>query len=142
MGAINIYLNFNGNTEEVFTFYKSVLGGEFVMIQRFGETPEADRVSDTEKEKIMHISLQIGNNVLMATDALKSLGHQVTEGTNFHISFTADSIEEADKIYNGLSSGGIKTIPMAKQFWGAYFGMLTDKFDIQWMVNHDPNYSS
>lgn len=140
MGPINIYLNFNGNTEEAFNFYKSVLGGEFVMIQRFGETPESARVKDTEKDKLMHIALKVGNNVIMATDALESMGHKVTAGTNFHISLSAESQEEADKVHAGLSAGGVTTVPMSKQSWGAYFGMLTDKFGIQWMVSFDPKY--
>lgn len=141
MKTVNPYLNFPGNAEEAFNFYKSVFGGEFAAVQRFKDTPEADRVPAELKEKLMHIALPIGKgNVLMATDALESMGHKVTAGTNFHLSISADSEEEANKLFAGLSAGGIITVPLAKMFWGAYFGMCTDKFGIQWMVSHDPNY--
>ncbi|MEO7263664.1 MAG: VOC family protein [Ferruginibacter sp.] len=140
MATINPYLNFPGNTEEAFNFYKSVFGGEFAMVIRFKDTPEAGRVPDNEKNMIMHISLPIGNgNMLMATDALESMGHKITEGTNFSISINADSEAEADKLFKALSDGAQVTVPLEKAFWGAYFGMLTDKFGIQWMVNYDYN---
>jgi PhnB protein len=138
MPTINPYLNFPGNTEEAFNFYKSVFGGEFVMLQRFKDTPEASRVPEDLKEKIMHIALPIGKgNILMATDALEPMGHKVTAGTNFHLSINADSEEETNKLFASLSAGGNITVPLAKMFWGAYFGMCTDKFGIQWMVSHD-----
>ena len=141
MKTVNPYLNFPGNAEEAFNFYKSVFGGEFAVMQRFKDTPEADRVPEDLKDKLMHIALPIGKgNVLMATDALESMGHKVTAGTNFHLSISADSEEEANKLFAGLSAGGIVTVPLAKMFWGAYFGMCTDKFGIQWTVSHDPNY--
>ncbi len=136
MKAINPYLNFPGNTEEAFNFYKSVFGGEFVGLTRFKDVPDEGNVKPHEKEKLMHVSLPIGkNNVLMATDALESMG-QLTLGTNFHLSVTADSKEEAAKIFNGLSKDGKVSMPLADTFWGDYFGMLTDKFGIQWMVNY------
>ncbi|MBK5272105.1 MAG: VOC family protein [Bacteroidia bacterium] len=138
MATINPYLNFPGNTEEAFNFYKSVFGGEFAIVQRFKDTPEADRVPEDLKEKIMHIALPIGKgNVLMATDALEPMGHNVTSGTNFHLSITTESENETKKIFNALAAGGMITIPLGKTFWGAYFGMCTDKFGIQWMVNFD-----
>jgi len=141
--TINPYLNFQGNTEEAFNFYKSVFGGEFAMIIRFKDTPEAGRVAADEADKLMHIALPIGKNmVLMATDALESMGHKVTAGNNFHLSVHADSDEEASRYFNALAEGGKVTIPLAKMFWGAFFGMLTDKFGIQWMVNHDPKYKT
>jgi PhnB protein len=88
----------------------------------------------------MHIALPIGKgNILMATDAVESMGHKVTAGTNFHLSISTDSEEETKKIFNALSAGGKVTVPLDKMFWGAYFGMLTDKFGIQWMVNYDYN---
>jgi PhnB protein len=140
MATINPYLNFEGNTEEAFIFYKSVFGGEFIALQRFKDTPEADRASEKDKEKIMHISLPIGKgNILMATDALESMGHKVTAGTNFHLSLGTDSEEETKKLFNALSAGGKVTVPLDKTFWGAYFGMFTDKFGIQWMINYDYN---
>lgn len=140
MAAINPYLNFPGNTEEVFNFYKSVFGGEFGMVQRFKDSPETSNVPENEKDKIMHISLPIGNgNVLMATDALESQGHKVEQGNNFYICINADSKSETEKLFNGLSSGGKIEMPLENTFWGAYFGMFTDKFGIKWMVNHDTN---
>ena len=137
MKAMNPYLNFPGNAEEAFNFYKSVFGGELVGLTRFKDVPEDGNVKPHEKEKLMHVSLPIGkNNVLMATDALESMGHKLTAGTNFHISVTADSKDEAAKIFNGLSKGGKVSMPLADTFWDDYFGMLTDKFGIQWMINY------
>src|SRR5215218_10529057 len=103
MARINPYLNFNGNTEEAFNFYKSVFGGEFATVMRFGETPGCDEmpISESDKEKIMHIALAIGNgDVLMATDALESMGQKLTEGNNFSISISTESREEADRLFN------------------------------------------
>ena len=143
MAIVNPYLNFPGNTEEAFNFYKSVFGGEFAMLVRFKDSPEASKVSAAEGEMIMHIALPFGKgNVLMATDALESMGHKVTAGTNFHLSVHAESEEDATKLFNGLSEGGKVTVPLAKSFWGAFFGMLTDQFGIQWMVNYDGNYQN
>jgi PhnB protein len=137
MATFNPYLNFAGNTEEAFKFYKSVFGGEFTAIQRFKETPVADKVSAKEKEKIMHIALPIGKgNILMGTDALESMGHKLTFGNNFNISIEADSKEEAKRIYDGLSVGGKIETPIHDEFWGAYFGMFTDKFGTRWMINY------
>jgi len=138
MATLNPYLNFPGNTEEAFNFYKSVFGGEFAGgIFRFKDTPEAEKLGKSEREKVMHIALPIGKgNMLMATDALESMGHKVTPGTNFHLSIEAESKDEAEKIFNSLSKGGKVTMPIADAFWGAYFGMLTDKFGMQWMVNY------
>ncbi len=137
MKAINPYLNFAGNTEEAFNFYKSVFGGEFLTLQRFKDTPEAGNVAEKDKDKIMHVSLPIGNgNVLMATDALESMGHKLTVGNNIQISIQAESKEEADKLFNGLSEGGKIELPMQDMFWGDYFGMFTDKFGILWMISY------
>lgn len=137
MKSINPYLNFPGNTEEAFNFYKKVFGGEFFgEINRFKDTPDADKISKSDQEKVMHIALPIGSNLLMATDALPSMGFNVTFGNNFYLSIEADSKEEADRLFNALSEGGKKEMSMADQFWGAYFGMLTDKFKINWMINY------
>jgi PhnB protein len=137
MAILNPYLNFAGNTEEAFTFYKSVLGGDFKFLQRFKDTPEGGKIPANEKDKIMHVALPVGKgNTLMATDALESMGQKLTVGNNFHLSLEAESKEEADKLFEGLSAGGKVTVPLADAFWGAYFGMVTDKFGIQWMVNH------
>lgn len=140
MLRLNPYLNFTGQTEEAFTFYKSVFGGAFPMVMRFKDTPEASKVAANEQNQIMHMALPVGDNMLMGTDALESMGHKLTMGNNFALSISTDSREEADKIFTGLSAGGKVTVPMQQQFWGAYFGMLNDKFGVQWMVSHDqPN---
>lgn len=140
MKSINPYLNFQGNTEEAFNFYKSVFGGEFQGgIFRFKDTQMKDKLSDEEQQMVMHISLPMGNqNYLMATDALESMGQKVIFGNNFYISILADSREEADKLFAGLSEGGKVEMPMADQFWGDYFGSLVDKFGVQWMVIYSP----
>jgi len=140
MATLNPYLNFNGNTEEAFNFYKSVFGGEFAMVQRFKDTPEAGKIPAQDQNKIMHIALPIGKgNILMATDALESMGQKLKPGNNFHLSFSADSEAETEKLFKGLSSSGSVMVPLSKQFWGAYFGMCTDKFGVQWMVSYDEN---
>jgi PhnB protein len=142
MKSINPYLNFNGNTEEVFNFYKSIFGGDFAALMRFGEMPGCDemsenKISDEDKSKIMHIALPIGDGVLMATDALESMGQVTTDGNNYSIATSAESREEADRIFNGLSDGGTVEMPLADAFWGDYFGMLKDRFGVQWMVSFD-----
>jgi PhnB protein len=137
MKTVNPYLNFPGTAEEAFNFYKSVFGGEFTTVQRFKDTPEGSRASASDANKIMHISLPLGKgNTLMATDAVESMGHSVTPGNNFHLTIEAESEAEANKLFSGLSAGGKVTMPMAKTFWGAYFGMATDKFGVQWMINY------
>ena len=138
MTTINIYLNFNGNTEEAFNYYKSVLGGEIVMIQRFKDTPEAGPVPPADADKIMHMSMTVGKNMMfMATDALESKGQKLIMGNNFYVSVSTESEDETRKIFNGLSSGGKIEVPLDKMFWGAYFGMCTDKFGVHWMVSYD-----
>ena len=136
MITLNPYLNFNGNTEEAFNFYKSVFGGEFSIIQRFKDTPEADKLPEREQNLIMHVSLPIGSgNILMGTDASESMGHKLVIGNNFYISLNTETEEEANKLFDGLSAGGKIELAMQKTFWGAYFGMFADKFGVQWMIN-------
>ena len=139
MLTINPYLNFPGTTEEAFNFYKSVFGGEFAMLQRFKDTPEGDKVPADVKEKIMHVALPIGGNVLMATDAVESMGFSLTPGNNVYICISPESKEEADRIFNGLAEGGKVSMPIQDMFWGAYYGDLTDKFGVRWMVNYMKN---
>ncbi len=137
--GINPYLTFNGTCEAAFNFYRSVFGGNFPYIGRFKDMPPAPNqpaMPDEVANLIMHVSLPIGNSILMGSDTTPDHG-TATAGTNFSISLNATSKAEADKLYNGLAAGGTATMPMAKQFWGAYFGMLTDKFGIHWMVNFD-----
>lgn len=136
MITLNPYLNFLGNTEEAFKFYQSVFGGEFTTFQRFSDTPEAGNVAEVDKDKIMHVALPIGNNVLMGTDALESMGHSLQAGNNFSLSLQVESKEEADELYGKLSAGGTIEMPLADAFWGAYFSMFTDKFGMRWMINY------
>ncbi len=141
MANINPYLYFLGNTEEAFNFYKSVFGGEFATHMRFKDLPNqegCENMSDEELGKIMHIALPISDgNVLMATDAIGEHAKDAVFGNNISLSVNTDSKEEADKIFIGLSEGGTVTMPLSDTFWGAYFGMLEDKFGIRWMVNYD-----
>jgi len=135
MASINPYLTFNGKCEEAFDFYKSVFGGEFAMKSRFGETPE-QTCSAAEANKIMHVALPIGkDSLLMGSDQPDGYG-PLNEGNNFNIAVSPDSQEQAMGIFQGLSAGGQVIMPMEKTFWGAYFGMLKDKYGIQWMVNY------
>jgi PhnB protein len=139
MPALNPYLNFNGNTEEAFSFYKSVFGGDFATIMRFKEMPQEYQDPTEDGQKIMHIALPItGGDMLMGSDVPQKMGKAVT-GTNVHISVSPTSEEEAHKIFNGLSAGGKVMMPLTQSFWGALFGMFTDKYGIQWMVNYDKN---
>lgn len=140
MIKINPYLNFLGRTEEAFNFYKSVFGGEFAMLQRFQDIPNLpnkDTMTPEELPQLMHVALPVGQNVLMGTDALKSLGHTVTMGNAITLSVSVDSKEEADRIFKGLGEGGTVVMPMKDEFWGAYFGMLDDKFGVKWMISYD-----
>jgi len=140
MTVVNPYLNFNGNTEEAFNFYKSIFGGEFRTVMRFKDNPQCADMSDADKERIMHIALPIGNNtVLMATDSLESLGQKLTVGNNFYICLSPDSKEEADRLFNELSADGKVEMPIQDMFWGSYWGSLTDKFGVQWMIDYAPN---
>jgi PhnB protein len=141
MALINPHINFNGNAEEAFTFYKSVFGGEFAKIMRFKDmaSPEFP-VAENEANKIMHIALPIGKNVLMGNDVPEILG-KVNENENrSKISISAEGKEEADKLFNGLSAGGQVEMPIMDSPWGSYFGMFRDKYGIEWMVDFDPKY--
>ncbi len=142
MAQINPHINFNGNAEQAFGFYKSVFGGEFAKIIRFKDlsSPEYP-IPENEADKIMHIALPIGKNILMANDVPISMG-QVNENENrSKISISAESKEEADKLFNGLSAGGQIEFPISDSPWGTYFGMFRDKFGIEWMVDFDPRNS-
>lgn len=135
MKIVNPYLNFNGNTEEAFNFYKSVFGGEFTMLMRYKDVPDQNIPEDV-KNQIMHVALPLGkNNILMGTDAAESMGFTITAGNNIHISIHTESREEADQLFNGLSAGGNIQMPMADMFWGDYYGSFSDKFGIHWMVS-------
>jgi PhnB protein len=142
MAQINPYINFNGNAEEAFTFYKSVFGGEFAKIMRFKDisSPEFP-VTENDANKIMHIALPIGKNLLMANDVPESMGQTNENENRSKISISAESKEEADKLFNGLSVGGQIEAPIGDSPWGSYFGMFRDKYGIEWMVDFDPKYN-
>ena len=141
MAQINPYIHFNGNAEEAFTFYKSVFGGEFATIMRFKDlaSPEFP-VEEKEANKIMHIALPIGKNVLMGNDVPEIMGRTNENENRSKISISAESKEEADKLFNGLSVGGQIEMPLEDSPWGSYFGMFRDKYGIEWMVDFDPKH--
>ena len=143
MAIINPHINFNGNTEEAFNFYKSVFGGEFTQIVRFKDisSPEFP-IPEKEANKIMHIVLPIGKNTLMANDVPESMGRVNENENRSKIFIRAESREEADKLFNGLSAGGNIEAPIGDSPWGSYFGMFRDKFGIEWMVDFDPKFKA
>ena len=142
MAQINPHINFNGNAEEAFNFYKSVFGGEFAKIMRFKDLASAEfPVAESEANKIMHIALPIGKNVLMANDVPESMGRVNENENRSKISISAESREEADKLFNGLSEGGNIEMPIADSPWGSYLGMFRDKYGIEWTVDFDPKYN-
>lgn len=136
MATINTYLNFNGNTEEAFNFYKAAFGGEFAVVMRFGDTPGCEEMPATDKNKIMHIALPIGGNMLMGTDVPETM-EQVKNGTSVSISVNTDSEQQTRNLFEKLSAGGDVKMPLDNMFWGALYGMFTDKFGIQWMLNYE-----
>ena len=138
MALINPHVNFNGNAEEAFNFYRSVFGGEFTKIIRFKDLASAGMPIDKKEEnKFMHIELPIGKSKLMANDVPEIMGRTNENENRSKIVITAESKEEADKLFNGLAEGGKVEMPLLDAFWGAYYGSLTDKFGIRWMVNYD-----
>ena len=143
MRTINPWINFNGNAEEAFTFYKSVFGGEFKKIVRFKDVASPEfpmAANDADANKIMHIALPIGkNNVLIANDIPGFLGRVDENENRSKIAVSADSREEADKIFNGLSAGGNVEMPMDESPWGTYAAMFRDKYGIEWIIEFDPN---
>lgn len=135
MATINPHINFNGNAEEAFEFYRSVFGGEFAKIIRLKDLAGPDfPVAENEKNKILYISLPIGKNILIANDVPESMGRVSENENRSKISVSADSREEADKLFAGLSAGGSVEMPMDNTPWGSYFGMFRDKFGIEWMI--------
>lgn len=138
MTTINPYINFNGNAEEAFTFYKSVFGGEFGTIIRFKDLASDEfPVSENEADKIMRITLPIGNNVLIANDVPESMGRVSEEENRSKIAVFADSREDAERIFNGLSVDGTVEMPMDNSPWGTYFAMFRDKYGIEWTVEYN-----
>jgi PhnB protein len=146
MAQINPHILFKGNTQEAFDFYKSVFGGKFAKIMRLKDLPNDPNnpISESEANKIIHIALPIGkSDILMASDVAEQFMEQdLITGNRYTISISAESKEEADKLFNGLSAGGEVEMPIAESPWGSYFGMFADKYGIQWMVDYDPKYKA
>src|ERR1700749_3017986 len=141
MASINPHINFNGNAEEAFNFYRSVFGGAFTKIMRFKDLASAEfPVAEHEANKIMHIALPIGKSILMANDVPEILGRTNENENRSKISISAESKEEADKLFNGLSAGGQIEGPIGDSPWGSYFGCFRDKYGIEWTVEFDPKY--
>ncbi len=139
MATINPHINFNGNAEEAFEFYRGVFGGEFAKIVRFKDLSfEGMQIAVHEKEKIMHIALPIGKTMLMGNDVPEHLGRVSENENRSKITVTAESREEADKLFAGLSTGGEVEMPISNSPWGSYFAMFRDKFGIEWMIDFNP----
>lgn len=137
MKAVNPYLNFPGTAEEAFALYRSVFGGEFSVLQRFADVPGCGDLPAADRGKIMHIALPLKNgSLLMASDAVESMGHKLVMGNHAYVSIETDSEAESLALFNGLSVGGTVEMAPQKMFWGAFFGSWKDRFGIGWMVNH------
>jgi PhnB protein len=143
MALINPHINFNGNAEEAFNFYKSVFGGAFTKIIRFKDLGNTEHpIAESEANKIMHIALPIGNSVLMANDVPEFLGRVNENENRSKIFVSAESREEADKLFNGLSAGGTVEMPIDDSPWGSYFAMFRDKYGIEWMIEFESNHKA
>lgn len=134
--SLSTYLTFDGNCRDAFEFYRSVFGGDFHVLSTFADGPADVEVAESEKNKVMHVSLPIGDSVLMGSDN-SSYGPALQVGNNFSLSASAESRVQGDQLLAALSAGGTVTMPMEETFWGAYFGMCTDQFGINWMVVHE-----
>jgi len=137
MTQINPYLNFKNSCEEAFNLYRSVFGGDFQMVARMTDIDVGMPIPEGTENLIMHISYPIGGNILMGSDCPEGWGPQIEIGNNYSVSVTVDSKEEADRVFKGLSEGGTQTMPMDNAPWGSYFGMLQDKFGVNWMISFD-----
>ena len=135
--TLSIYLNFDGNCREAFEFYHSAFGGEFMHISTFGEGPPDMGVPEEESERIMHVSLPIGDSVLMGSDTSPTFGPPYQAGNNFSVSCHPQTREETDRLFGAISAGGTVTMPPADMFWGSYFGACVDKFGIPWQFDCD-----
>lgn len=137
MTSVNPYLNFGGNSEEVLNFYAKVFHTQIAMMMRYGDSPGQENLPAEQKNALMHGSLPLGNTMLMVTDAFDTEHYKLNPGNNFSLSINTDSKEETDRIFNELSEGGSIQLKPENTFWGAYFGMCTDKFGVQWMLSFD-----
>ena len=140
MAIINPHINYNGNAEEAFNFYKSVFGGDFARVVRFKDMPANPEypIPDKEGNKIMHIELPVGPNVLLGNDVPESMGRVNEKENRSKIYISTQSREEAEKLVTGLAAGGNVEVPLDDSPWGSYFGMFRDKYGIEWMVDYNP----
>ena len=134
---LNAYLHFDGNCREVFDFYRSVFGGEYQSFQTFGDGGSEIDVPEADRDKIMHVTLSMGDAVLMGSDVPSNFGPPRVTGTNVSLSYQTHSREETDRLFAGISEGGSVMMAPQEMFWGAYFGACTDRFGINWMLNCD-----
>ena len=134
---LNVYLTFEDNCREVFDFYRSVFGGEYLIILTFGDGPADMGILDSERDRIMHATISIGDSFLMGSDSASSFASPPTVGDNFSLSYTSSSREEVDEFFARLSAGGTVTMPLQETFWGSYFGSCTDKFGINWQLDYE-----
>ena len=134
---LNTYLNFDGNCREAFEFYRSIFGGEFSILQAFSDGPGDMGLPEEEMDNIMHVSLPVGDSVLMGSDVPSSFGPPHVPGNNFSVSISTKTREETDRLFAALSEGGAVTMPLQDMFWGSYFGSCADKFGINWQVNYE-----
>ena len=134
---LNVYLTFEDNCREVFDFYRSVFGGEYLIIQTFGDGPADMGILDSERDRIMHATISIGDSFLMGSDTASNFSSPPTVGDNFSLSYTSSSREEVDEFFARLSAGGTVTMPLQETFWGSYFGSCTDKFGINWQLDYE-----
>ena len=138
---VNPYLNFDGQAEEAFQFYRSVFGGEWSALMKMSEAPNSEKLPKEIQDRILHISLPIGNDtVLMGSDVIEGMGAPFKKGNNNYISLHPDSKKEADRLFERLSKGGEIEMPMEDQFWGDYFGSFIDTFGVCWMINYNEQY--
>lgn len=144
MARVSTYLNFMGNAEEAMEFYRKAFGTEYASpIQRMGDIPSdpsGPELPEADKRKVMHVELPIlAGHVLMATDMLESMGHELRVGNNTTINLEPDSLEETERLYDALSEGGSDAAPLTKMFWGATWGTCLDRYGIRWMFNYTPD---
>ncbi len=133
--TLSIYLNFDGNCADAFDFYKSVFGGAFMMKQTFAEGPPGMEIKPSEKTRILHVALPVGDAVLMGSDTMSGQGEPFKQGNNFAITYSPADKKDADAKFAALAKGGAAIMPMQDMFWGAYFGMAKDRYGVNWMVN-------
>lgn len=134
MARVSIYLNFMGTAEEAFGFYREVFGGEFTAFQRMAAVPDGPALPEHERDLVMHVALPIlGGTVLMGTDVLESMGHELRVGNNVTINLQPDTLEETQRLFTALSESGSDVAPLQQMFWGDYWGTCLDRYGVRWM---------